>query len=305
MQVTSSLWLSRTSHCKSSSTLGAAKRFDKLEITSICSLKEKMNSITPEIFAEIKRCLAEIEQENNVRVLFACESGSRAWGFESQDSDYDVRFIYARPRDWYLAIDVERKRDVIEVPISDELDISGWDIRKTLHLFHKSNPPLHEWLISPIVYIQHGEFANRLRELAGDSYNPIAAHYHYLRMADKTYRAYLTGEMVRRKKYFYALRPLLALAWLENKKGVVPTEFQKLVTGTISDPKLLNEIEELLIEKRAGKETDEGPRLELIHSFIDSEIERYGQHNQEPGSRANLNVLNELFRQTLENDSPK
>ena len=264
-----------------------------------------MNSITPEIFAEIKRCLAEIEQENNVRILFACESGSRAWGFESKDSDYDVRFIYARPRDWYLAIDVERKRDVIEVPISDDLDISGWEIRKTLHLFHKSNPPLHEWLISPIVYLEHGEFANRLRELAPGSYNPIAAHYHYLRMADNTYRAYLKGQTVRRKKYFYALRPLLAVNWIENKKGVVPTEFQKLVAGTVSDPELLSAIDQLLAVKRKGKESDEGPRLDLIHSFIESEMQRHGQdHNQAPGSRTDVNTLNDLFRTTIESDSP-
>ena len=240
-----------------------------------------------------------------MRVLYACESGSRAWGFESQDSDYDVRFVYVRTRDWYLSIDVERKRDVIELPISDDLDICGWDVRKTLQLFYKSNPPLNEWLVSPIVYMQHGEFASRLRKLAPDSYNPIAGHYHYLRMADNNFRSYLKGDIVRRKKYFYVLRPLLAVKWIESKKGVVPVEFDKLVAGTVSDSNLRNEINELLALKRAGVESDEGPRFDCIHSFIESEFGRHGNdHDQTPGSHADLEVLNDLFREVIENDAP-
>ena len=265
-----------------------------------------MHTIAPAIFAEITQCLSDIEREHSVRVLYACESGSRAWGFESQDSDYDVRFIYARPRDWYLAIDVERKRDVIEVPISDDLDIAGWDIRKTLQLFYKSNPPLNEWLVSPIIYMQQGEFANRLRHLAPASYNPIAAHYHYLRMAGNNFRSYLKGDIVRRKKYLYVLRPLLALNWIEKGDGVVPIEFDKLVSETVADPNLLREIDELLDLKRAGMESDEGPRFKIIHSFIESEMERHGDdHKQQPGSRADMSTLNDLFRTTIEADAPR
>ena len=106
----------------------------------------------PTVDEEIQRSIDEIEQSENVTVLYACESGSRAWGFHSQDSDYDVRFIYAHPPDWYLSVDLEKKRDVIERPILDDLDVSGWDLRKSLQLFRKSNPPLLEWLDSPIVY---------------------------------------------------------------------------------------------------------------------------------------------------------
>ena len=102
----------------------------------------------------ILRELANLEKEHQVKILFACESGSRAWGFPSQDSDYDVRFIYLHPQDWYLSIEVERKRDVIELPISDDLDITGWDLRKALQLFKKTNPPLLEWLGSPIIYAE-------------------------------------------------------------------------------------------------------------------------------------------------------
>ena len=108
--------------------------------------------IADAVRAEVARRLRQIEAEEGVRIFYACESGSRAWGFPSKDSDYDVRFLYAHPRPWYLSIDVERKRDVIERPITDEIDLGGWDLRKALQLFRKSNPPLLEWLQSPIIY---------------------------------------------------------------------------------------------------------------------------------------------------------
>lgn len=114
--------------------------------------------IAPEVHSEIMRRIKAAEQEHNVKVLYAVESGSRAWGFASPNSDYDVRFIYAHPKDYYLTIDIEDKRDVIEYPIVDEIDINGWDIRKALKLFWKSNPAFIEWLQSPIVYLDDGFF---------------------------------------------------------------------------------------------------------------------------------------------------
>jgi predicted nucleotidyltransferase len=94
--------------------------------------------------------LNEIEQTDNITILHAVESGSRAWGFASPDSDYDVRFFYMRQKDYYLRLD--RTRDVLEYPVFDLLDINGWDIDKTLKLLHTSNPTLFEWSNSPIVY---------------------------------------------------------------------------------------------------------------------------------------------------------
>lgn len=91
---------------------------------------------------EILKRLTDIEGEEDVKIFYACESGSRAWGFPSADSDYDVRFLYRHPEEWYLSVDLEEKRDVIERPINDDLDISGWDLRKALKLLRKSNPPL-------------------------------------------------------------------------------------------------------------------------------------------------------------------
>src|SRR5215510_9193481 len=121
---------------------------------------------TMSVTQSIYKAIEEIESEHDVRVLYACESGSRAWGFASPDSDYDVRFIYVRKRDWYLSFDVERCRDVIEYPIVDDIDCGGWDVRKALYLFTRTNGALLEWLHSPIIYLELGRLAADLRSLA-------------------------------------------------------------------------------------------------------------------------------------------
>ena len=147
----------------------------------------------------ISEQLSNIETVQDVRILYAVESGSRAWGFASRNSDYDVRFIYIHKPDWYLSI--RDRRDVIECPISKDLDISGWDLKKALGLFSKSNPPLLEWLGSPIIYKDAFDLANRLREMLTTSFQPQRSMYHYLHMARGNYREYLKGEVVRLKKY--------------------------------------------------------------------------------------------------------
>lgn len=228
--------------------------------------------IPSEVLEEIGRRLSGIEREEGVRILFACESGSRAWGFASSDSDFDVRFIYAHPRDWYLT--VERRRDVIERPISDDLDLSGWDLLKALRLFRNSNPPLLEWLVSPLVYRESGPTAGRLREIAARRFSPRACAHHYLHMARGNAREYLRGEEVWTKKYLYVLRPLLAVLWLEADKGMVPMEFAALAEGVVPQGALREAIADLVDRKRAGLELSRGPRIPAISDFIDSELAR-------------------------------
>jgi predicted nucleotidyltransferase len=223
---------------------------------------------------EINQSLVEIEREEQVKIFYACESGSRAWGFPSADSDYDVRFIYLRPREWYLSVDLERRRDVIERPISGMLDVGGWDLRKALQLMRKGNPPLVEWLGSPIIYRELFSVAAQLRDLAANNYSPMASLYHYLHMAQGNYRDYLKGPIVWIKKYFYVLRPLLAIKWLERDLGVVPTEFAELVDKTVDSPALKGEIEQLVAAKRSGEELDRGPRIDVISDYIDRELAR-------------------------------
>ncbi len=231
-------------------------------------------SIPSPIRRRVEAILEELEAEHAVRILYACESGSRAWGFASKDSDFDVRFLYLHPPRWYLAVDLEEKRDVIERPIEGDLDVNGWDLRKALRLFRRSNPPLLEWLGSPLVYREQFSTTERMRELAIRYYSPTACAYHYLHMARGNFREFLRGELVRRKKYFYVLRPLLAIRWIEMELGVIPTPFEVLVERTVSSAPLRAAIEELLEEKKRGCELDRGPRIDAISTFIESELTR-------------------------------
>jgi uncharacterized protein len=250
---------------------------------------------------EILRRLSQIEKEEQVHIFYACESGSRAWGFPSADSDYDVRFIYLRPKNWYLSIDVEERRDVIERPINNELDISGWDLRKALKLLRKSNPPLLEWLTSPIVYQEKYTITKRFRELVPDFYSPVACAHHYLHMAQGNFREYLKGDEVRVKKYFYVLRPLLAIRWIEQESDVMPMEFGVLVERSVDSPDLRHAIEELLEQKKAGRELDSGPRIEVISEFIERELRRLEvELKVDVRAKPESEKLNEFFRSALD-----
>ncbi|GMK42285.1 hypothetical protein PCCS19_53440 [Paenibacillus sp. CCS19] len=220
---------------------------------------------------EINEQLRRIEEEEQVRILYACESGSRAWGFPSQDSDYDVRFIYIRRPEWYLSI--REGRDVIERPISDQLDISGWDLRKALGLYRKSNPPMLEWLQSPIRYAESYETADHLRAMASSAFSPKACMFHYLHMARGNFRTYLQGEQVKIKKYFYVLRPILACEWIEQFGEMPPMGFDELVERLLPrDGALWQEVQQLLERKKSGEELDYEPRQEAIHAYIAEQL---------------------------------
>ncbi len=163
-----------------------------------------IDTIPPEILTGIRKRLAEIERADGVTVFYACESGSRAWDFASDDSDFDVRFLYIRPRDWYLCL--QDQRDVIEAPIEGIYDVNGWDVRKALLLGAKSNPVLFEWLSSPIRYVEQ-PLAARFGEVVRACFDPAKAYHHYLSMARNQRRASTRAPKVRHKIYFYVLRP--------------------------------------------------------------------------------------------------
>lgn len=241
--------------------------------------------------------LREIEHRYSVRIIYACESGSRAWGFPSADSDYDVRFIYLHPTKWYLSI--KSGRDVIEEPILDEFDINGWDLRKALGLLHKSNPPLLEWLGSPIVYLEEAHIVQKIRAVLPQFYSPVNCFSHYLHMAEGNFREYLKGDLVRTKKYFYVLRPVLAMKWIEQKTGLVPTDFNILVQHLIKDPVLLSDIQKLLQEKKAGAELQQGPRIDSISRFIESELDRLLKIKRAKEAQGPVSVLDDLFQSSL------
>lgn len=263
-------------------------------------------SIDKRVHEEIMLRLRAAEKEHDMKIIYACESGSRAWGFASPDSDYDVRFIYARTEDWYLSFDVEKQRDVIEYPIVDEIDCGGWDIRKALYLFTRSNGALIEWLNSPIRYIEIGDFANSLRAITPNNLNSIALCYHYSHMARGNAREYIFKEKVRLKKYFYVLRPLLAIRYIEAGLGAPPVEFEKLVAAVAPD-EIKPGIERLLILKRKTPELGSGDRIAEINSFIENDLETHasrftGQGRPDGVTKKELSSrLNCIFRETIRN----
>ncbi|WP_313561829.1 nucleotidyltransferase domain-containing protein [Ruminiclostridium cellobioparum] len=243
--------------------------------------------------------LSAIEKENNIKILYAVESGSRGWGFASQDSDYDVRFIYANTADWYLSI--EDKKDFIEVPINSLLDINGWDIRKTLLHYKKSNPTLLEWLSSPIIYRENYCTAQKLRDLLPNYFSSVTTIYHYLHIARSKFEDVMSTDQVKIKKYFYILRPILACMWIEKKNTMPPMEFSKLMAEQQLDEILVNEIYKLLDKKTSGLEIDIEPKSQIIIDFLGSRIEHYEQYLKtvRKDKKSDYEPLNLLFRESL------
>ena len=202
----------------------------------------------------IQKKLGEIEEQEHVKILHCVEAGSRAWGFASPDSDYDVRFVYLRRREDYLRL--EGIRDVIEWQLDDVLDINGWDIQKYLRLLYKSNPTVFEWDLSPVVYRTTPEWT-QISAVMGQYFRQDHLLHHYLSMAKNNERAYLRGEQVRLKKYFYVIRPLLACRWILDQGTPPPIEFAKLMQAEL--PAELNApMEDLLERKRITPEIGKG-----------------------------------------------
>ncbi|MBK6896235.1 MAG: nucleotidyltransferase domain-containing protein [Alphaproteobacteria bacterium] len=230
--------------------------------------------IDPLVGKDIQAALARAEGEHGVRILHAAESGSRAWGFASPDSDYDVRFFYAHSRDWYLS--VFPGRDVIEYPITGVFDISGWDVRKTLQLCLKSNAIVMEWLTSPIIYRAAPDFSTALKDFWLRVADRKALLHHYVNMGtrqvDQNWR---TREVIAVKKYLYVLRPAMALRWLrlrgEDLRDL-PMNLQELMRGCDLPEAVRGEIDALIVRKANLNEGQETGRIALLDHFAEGEF---------------------------------
>ena len=221
-----------------------------------------------DMITKIKEKLVEIEQKEHVTILLAIESGSRAWGFASPDSDYDVRFIYVRPMEDYLQLN--EPKDVIEWQLDDVLDINGWDLKKALIQFRKGNATLFEWSNSPVVYKRTSAW-DRIYDVAKSYFSAKTSIYHYYGTARNTFESYLQDDLVKYKKYFYALRPLLACQYIEKHNCPPPVLFDDLLKLSLPD-NLRKGIEELLEIKKVTEEKDLNPQIPVIFDFITSEL---------------------------------
>ena len=257
-----------------------------------------------DIGKEIRENLDAIEKKHKVKILLAVESGSRAWGFASPDSDYDVRFIYMHDKEEYLRIDPIK--DVIEWQLDEVLDINGWDLKKALLAFGKGNPNVMEWANSPIIYRKAAEW-DALKRTALLYFSEKSALCHYYGTAKSTLQGFLTGEMIRYKKYFYALRPLLCCRWIERYHTVPPMEFEKLLT-MFEEPddaltrELYQAIRELLARKAETEEKDLNPQMPVIIDFIRKEclLQKQISDAAPDDHRHDYTELNEAFRNCLE-----
>ena len=250
------------------------------------------------MLTRIPAALVALEAAHGIRILYACESGSRAWGFPSPDSDYDVRFIYCHPAEWYLALD--EGRDTLDFPVDEELDLAGWELRKALRLLRGSNAALFEWLQSPVVYHEALDFRARVAPLLPATFNLKAGLHHYLGQLRRGVEEDLSGEHVRLKRLFYALRSALAARWIRERHSVPPMEFG-LLQGLL--PAALDaEVDELLRRKAGANEKTVVARPEALTAFLQDELAA-GQMAREtvPVIRAGsaAGELDTLFRALL------
>ena len=257
--------------------------------------------IPPAVFAAINDRLDELEHANRVRILLAVESGSRAWGFPSTDSDFDVRFVYAHDVDWYLSLDT--RRDVIELPIEDDLDINGWDIKKALSLLLKPNPVLLEWLQSPITYRVDEGVKSRLMALAERTAHRRPLVHHYLHHGRAQFRAHIDGRAtVSLKRYLYVVRPALALKWIRQLPDrLVPMALPQLLSGLAMQGDAVSAIEDLIARKTRSRELGEGKRSSVLDDLALTEFELAERTAPErtPIPADLLDSANSLFRQLV------
>lgn len=222
------------------------------------------------MYDKIIEKLNKIEQKENVRIIYAAESGSRAWGFASDDSDYDVRFIYIRNPEFYLKL--EKTSDVIEILPDKVFDINGWDIKKALILLHKSNPTLFEWANSPVIYRCTSEW-EELKSIINRYFNSKAGIYHYLNMAKGNYRAYFVGKQtVSLKKYFYVLRPILAYKWILEHNTPPPMLFTELAESELEE-NMKPIVYDLLKYKINSHERTKTQPVQVLNEYIEYNFE--------------------------------
>lgn len=235
--------------------------------------------------------LAEIERAHNIEILFAVESGSRAWGFASPDSDYDIRFVYKRKLDDYL--NLWEMKDTIQFMTEDDLDGSGWDVRKALSLLSKSNASFLGWLFSPIVYINRGPVLEQMKTLAKDNFSPVSGFYHYHSM-NKGFDDLLGSEEMTLKSFFYAMRTALCAKWILVNQSIPPVLFTELYSLlSEGEENMLNELIEVkskAIEK--AKNPIDDRLIVLAHNVV---LYNNGNKDRVLSKKPNKEAFNSFF----------
>ena len=260
-----------------------------------------LHAIDPKVRKVILEQIEALERRHDIRILYACESGSRGWGFASQDSDYDVRFIYVHRLSWYLQVrrEAASREDVIIQPVNGELDINGWELNKALSLFKNGNSTYVEWLDSPVCYRKDPAFTPRMKKLIKQLHQPRHAYHHYLRMAQKNFKVFAESDRPTAKQFLYALRPLLSVKWVELGLGPVPMRFEAICEKIIESNTIQSAIDRLLAAKRQANEKDPGTPEPRLVAFVQKELARIG-HGDFRGYRPpDFSPLDQLLFDTV------
>lgn len=245
----------------------------------------------------VPQTLRKMEQEHGVRVLFAAEAGSRSRGTATDRSDFDVRFIYIRPRADYLRL--EGVRDVLELPVDDIWDLSGWDLHKTLRLLHSGNTQIWEWMNSPIVYWDEG-FAQRFRHLLAQYFSARSMANYYLNMA-QIHLKRAQGDSVKVKLYLFTAQYLMAARYVLEHRGFPPMDFREL-TAPMPEP-FRSEVAQLLQQKLTRPDQPVAEPREGLYDFLAREIEtvRTGIRELPAEATPDWKALNDFFLKELQN----
>lgn len=239
--------------------------------------------------------LSEIEKEKNIDILFAVESGSRAWGFASPDSDYDIRFVYKHKQEWYL--NLWEKTDTIQFMTEDDLDGSGWDVRKALKLLAKSNASFTGWLFSPIIYRADEDFLKEIKALANNNFNPVAGFYHFHSM-NKNFEDTLGSEKMTLKSFFYAIRTALCANWVYKNETIPPVLFREMYS--LIDSSFHSQLDDLIKLKSERIEKSNEPvddnLIDLVKQVVD---ENNRVKDQLITRKPNPDEFNRLFLKTI------
>lgn len=237
--------------------------------------------------------IRELEDTYGIHILHAAENGSRAWGTASKDSDFDVRFVYIRPRNEYLRLD--ETRDFMELPVSDGWDMSGWDLAKALRLLHGSNPRIYDWFLSPIYYTDDA-FARRIQPLLEECFCVKTVSNHYWHQADNRIRGRLQGEEVRAKDYVYAVHFTMQCGWILDHCYAPPLDYDRLMEDQLPET-IAPLVEKLRRQKMEHPEIKLTARQPILDDLLQRRLKELSERIQELPRKKDPDwgMLNEFF----------
>lgn len=218
----------------------------------------------------ILKNIRDFEKRNKIRIIFAVESGSREWGFASDDSDYDIRCVHISSINDYLSLN-QPKEQLEE--IKDNIDIVSWDIHKFFNLLLKSNPTVSEWLSSKKSYISNKFWKYHRKDILkifnnGFSRNKLKIHYSSL--AKQNYSKYINlPDKVLLKKYVYILRALGCIEFIEKTNSLPPLNW-KLSSKYLPNP--IKKIFAQMVNQKKSSESNKGNRNEILDRWIEQKL---------------------------------